>query len=171
MTWLVDNPAVALVAPLKSTLQDRSAVRLAFVVAQFQLETAFRWKKRDVDGRPGEETFCNFAAVAITTAMSVPLPQLRANEIALWLEGQSVDPHSGWEQVDEHTAQRMADEGQVAVAVWQNPQPGKPGHIAVLVPSLEEDGTWIAQAGVKNFTRGKLEAGFGPFKPLFYAHP
>jgi hypothetical protein len=171
MNWISDNPAVPLKAPLQSTVLDRSAVRLAFVVAQFQLETALRWKKRDVDGRPGDETFCNFAAVAMTTALGAPLPQLRANEIALWLEGQSLDPHSGWEQIDEHTAQRMADEGQVAVAVWQNPQAGKPGHIAVLVPSLDEPGTWIAQAGAVNFTRGKLEKGFGPFKPLFYGHP
>lgn len=168
--WLNDNMSVALVAPLKSTPLDRSPERLAFVVAQFQLESAERWRKRDTDGKPGDETFCNFAAVAITSAMGAPLPQLRANEIALWLEGQSKDSHSGWEEVDAHTAQGAADFGQLAVAVWQNPQAGKPGHIAVLVPSLGEAGTWIAQAGARNFTRGTLEQGFGPFKPRFFWH-
>lgn len=168
--WLHSDLNTPLNPPLRSSVTNRSPERLAFVVAQFHLETAERFRKRDTDGRPGDETFCNFAAVAITDALGVPLPQLRANAIALWLEGQVLDVHSGWERVDEHTAQRMADEGQVALAVWQN-STGGPGHIAVLVPSLDEGGTWIAQAGAVNFTRGPLTKGFGNYEPEFFAHP
>lgn len=168
--WLHPDLATPLKPPLTSTQQNRSPTRLAFVVAQFLLETAERFRKRDIDGKPGDETFCNFAAVAITSAMGAPLPQMRANAIALWLEGQSVDEVSQWEEVNEHTAQAMADEGQVAVAVWVNPS-GGPGHIAVLVPSLDEPGTWIAQAGATNFTRGLLVKGFGDKQPRFFGHP
>ncbi len=169
-SWLHSDLNQPLKAPLTSSVLNRSGVRLAFVVAQFCLETAERFRKRDTDGKPGDETFCNFAAVAITAAMGVPLPQMRANAIAVWLEGQVLDQYSGWERVDEHTAQRMADEGQVAVAVWAN-STGGPGHIAVLVPSLDEGGTWIAQAGAINFTRGPLARGFGNYEPEFFAHP
>lgn len=175
--WLHPDLATPLKPPLTSTVQNRSPTRLAFVVAQFLLETAERFRKRDTDGRPGDETFCNFAAVAITSAMGAPLPQMRANAIALWLEGQAVDEVSQWEAINEHIAQGMADEGQVAVAVWQNHELNpdgstKPGHIAVLVPSLDEPGTWIAQAGATNFTRGLLVRGFGEGKDIrFYGHP
>lgn len=168
--WLHADLNTPLKAPLTSSVLNRSGVRLYAVVAQFLLEVAERFRRRDTDGKPGDETFCNFAAVAITTAMGVPIPQVRANAIAVWLEGQTLDPHSGWERVDEHTAQRMADEGQVAVAVWVN-STGGPGHIAVLVPSLDEGGTWIAQAGGVNFTRGLLVRGFGDKEPEFFSHP
>jgi hypothetical protein len=168
--WLHADLNQPLKAPLTSTVQNRSPERLAFIVAQFHLETAERFRKRDTDGRPGDETFCNFAAVAMTTAMGAPLPQMRANAIALWLEGQAIDEASQWEEINEHTAQAMADEGQVAVAVWVN-EAGGPGHIAVLVPSLGEPGTWIAQAGTSNFTRGLLIKGFGDKTPRFYGHP
>jgi hypothetical protein len=168
--WLHSDLAQPLKAPITSSVLNRSPERLAFLVAQFHLETAERFRKRDTDGKPGDETFCNFAAVAISTAMGVPLPQLRANALAVWLEGQALDTHSGWELMDAHVAQRMADEGQLALAVWTNPT-GGPGHIAVLVPSLDEPGTWIAQAGLSNFTRGLLVRGFGDKVPLFYGHP
>ena len=168
--WLHSDLSKPVTAPLKSTLQNRSGDRTAFVVSQFQLENAERFRKRETDGRPGDETFCNFAAVAIVAAMGTPIPQMRANALALWLEGQSVDEVSQWEAINEHTAQAMADEGQVALAVWVNPT-GGPGHIAVLVPSLGEPGTWIAQAGMTNFTRGLLVRGFGDKAPSFYGHP
>jgi hypothetical protein len=159
--WLHSDLAQPLKAPLTSTVQNRSPERLAFIVAQFQLETAERFRKRDTDGRPGDETFCNFAAVAISAAMSAPLPQMRANAIALWLEGQSLDEASQWEEINEHTAQAMADEGQIAVAVWANPT-GGPGHIAVLVPSLDEALHWAAlynaEATVTIGKRGRMLA-------------
>lgn len=168
-SWLHADLNTPLKPPLTSTTLDRDPARLAFIVAQFHLETAERFRKRDTDGKPGDETFCNFAAVAITSAMGVPLPQMRANALAAFLEGQSLDPASGWERVDEHVAQRMADEGQLAVAVWANS--AGPGHIAVLVPSLDMGGTWIAQAGASNFTRGSLAKGFGNIEPDYYGHP
>jgi hypothetical protein len=168
-SWLHADLNTPLKPPLVSNVLNRSPERLAFVVAQFHLEAAERFRKRDTDGKPGDETFCNFAAVAITNAMGAPLPQMRANAIALWLEGQAVDENSQWELINEHTAQAMADEGQLAVAVWVND--AGPGHIAVVVPSLDEPGTWIAQAGASNFTRGLLVKGFGDKVPLFYGHP
>lgn len=168
-SWLHADLNTPLKAPLVSTMLDRDPTRLAFVVSQFHVEAAERFRKRDTDGRPGDETFCNFFAVAVSTAMSVPLPQMRANALAMYLDGQSQDPATGWERIDEHIAQRMADQGQLAVAVWANS--AGPGHIAVLVPSLDQGGTWIAQAGASNFTRGLIVRGFGDREPEYFGHP
>ena len=85
------------------------------------------------------------------------------------LNSDKVRDELGWTPTIDF-AQGMADTGQLAIAVWTNPD-GGPGHIAVLVPSLGEAGTWIAQAGFTNFTRGLLVKGFGNKQPLFYAHP
>jgi len=157
-------------APIQSFVSNRSPERLRDVIAQFSLVTAPRYQKRDVTGDGVDETFCNFAARDISEAMNAPLPQgYRANDLEPWL-GSKLGAAAGWERVDEHTAQLVANEGKLALAIWRNPT-GRSGHIAVLVPDGGEPGTWIAQAGASNFERGKLSRGFGNLQPLFFAHP
>ena len=158
--------------PLRSDMTSRSAARLAFVVSQFLVEVSLRYQGRDVTGDGRAETFCNFFARDVCFALGVSLPEaMRANEIHDWLLARATEKHApGWEVVDGHVAQRMADEGQVALASWKNPS-GGPGHIAVLVPSLGESGIWIAQAGRENFSRGRVERGFGTLPVTYFAHP
>ena len=162
----LDSPGLR----LGSTLQDRSPARLMAVIAEHHHRGVERYRPRDVDGIPGNETWCNVFAQDIAEAMGVVLPRyLRANELVLWLSSQSA-LHEGWEQVTGHVAQRMADEGQLAVGAWFN-RNGGPGHICVLVPSLGDPGCWSAQAGAANFTRGLVSSGFGYREVSFFGHP
>lgn len=167
MTWLHADYSKPLEPPVRSKPDGRSRLLLIALIWQFSVTRALRWRKRDVDGKPGDETFCNFFTVAVATAMGVLLPQLRANELFGWLQGPEAKA-AGWEKADAHTAQRVADEGMLAIAVSRNPN--GPGHIAPLVPSLGEPGTWIANVGRTNFERGKLEEGFASYVPDFYVH-
>lgn len=156
---------------LTSTPQNRDAERLMAIVAEHHHRGHARYTPRDVSGDGLADTFCNLFAQDVAEAMGVLLPRnMRANDLVRWLSS-SVDARElGWEPVDEHTAQRMADEGQLALAGWYN-RNGDRGHLAVLVPALGEPGTWCAQAGKSNFTRAPLISGFGSLPVSFWAHP
>lgn len=177
LAWLHSVMAKPVFAPLTSKLENRSALLTIAIVWQFCLESTERFRKRDVtgDGRP--ETFCNFWAVAFAWAMGTPIPQLRANQLFEWFQSDEAK-QQGWELVNEHVAQAMADTGQVAFAVWRNPEVTadgweKPGHIAPIMPSLGETGTFLANVGASNFSRGRIATAFGDKLPavLFFAHP
>lgn len=152
-----------------STLQNRSPELLCDILAEHQFRGAARYRPRDVDGKPGIETFCNVHSCDVAEAMGVLLPRgKRANELALWLASGGVE--HGWEQVSEHTARAMADEGQLALAVWFNPN-GGPGHIAPLEPSMGEPGVWCSNVGATNFLRGTVGQAFGSRAVTFFVHP
>lgn len=84
-------------------------------------------------------------------------------------------------------AQTLANQGWLVVAVFANPDPHRPGHIAVLRPSLKPDALLQAhgpeeiQAGGINRVRTFVARGFafhpGAWLPggagaiLFFAHP
>lgn len=153
----------------RSTLQTRSAELLIDVLAEHQFRGASRYRPRDVTGDGKAETFCNVHSCDVAEAMGVVLPRgKRANELALWLASGGVE--HGWEQVSEHTARAMADEGQLALAVWFNPN-GGPGHICPLEPSMGEPGTWVSNVGARNFLRGQLAEAFGDRPVTFFVHP
>lgn len=158
---------------ITSTPQNRSAARLALIVSGFRVETAERYKRRDVTGDGVPETFCNFFAADVCLAMGASIPPVKANAQHEWLTAcaKGTGPAPGWEQTDAHTAQAMADQGCLAIASWANPIPAGHGHIAVLMPSLGEPGVWAAQAGAINFTRELLQRGFGSFTPDYFVHP
>ena len=156
---------------LTSSPQNRSAARLLAIVGEHHYRGHARYTPRDVTGDNVAETFCNLFTQDVCEAMGVVLPRnMRANDLVRWLSSSVQARELGWEPVDAHTAQRMADEGQLAVVAWYN-RNGGPGHIAVLVPSLDEPGTWIAQAGGRCFSRGLLAQGFGQRVVDFFAHP
>lgn len=169
MSWLHDDLSRPLDAPLTSDVTNRSATRLALVVAQFAPEFARRYRRRDLNGDDKDETFCNFFVVDVARAMGCPLPQVLANDLFAWLN--ELSARSGpWRLVEADEAQRRADEGQFVVAGWFNRNGGS-GHVAVLVPSLGEDGVWVAQAGLTNFLRGPVASGFGSRPVAYFAHP
>lgn len=153
---------------LASTRENRDAVRLMSIVAEHHLRGFARYTPRDVTGDGVNETWCNVFAQDVCEAMSVMLPRnMRANELVKWLELESKS--WDWEAVPAHVAQRMADEGQLALVAWANPS--GPGHIAVMVPSLGEADYFIAQAGGVRFTRGTVAQGFGGRVVGYYGHP
>lgn len=177
-TWLPTTPWLPVTAPCTGGAMFRTPELLERIVAQFELETSPRYQPRDLNADGRKETFCNVAAADITLALGCPIPRVwlsgatwreqRANDMHAWLSGPART--HGWSKINEHVAQAMANEGQVAVAIWRNPTGGS-GHIAVAVPSGGEPGTWIAQAGATCFSRGLLIHGFGKLQPDFYGHP
>ncbi len=169
--WLHADLSRPVECPVRSTLQTRAPLLTIAIIWLFLLERVERFRKRDTDGKPGDETFCNFWSVAFAWAMGVPIPQLRANALQVWFQSPEAIA-LGWEQVSQHVAQRMADEGQVAFASWLNPTAG-PGHIAPLVPALGEPGCFVANVGATNFSRGRIEAAFGVHlaDTLYFVHP
>lgn len=152
-----------------STPANRSPELLCDVLAEHQLRGHGRYRRRDVTGDGVPETFCNVHLVDVAEAMGVLLPRgLRANQLVLWLAAQGLQ--EGWEQVPEHAARAMADEGQLVAGAWFN-RNGGPGHVAPLEPSLGEAGLWCSNVGATNFLRGTLAQAFGTLPVTFFAHP
>lgn len=168
--WLPEDYNRPAAAPIQSDRHTRSAELLELVVAQFRVEMHPRYARRDVTGDGSPETFCNAFARDVMMALHAQLPWgLRANQLMQWLAGDSGREHE-WNQVTEHQAQAFAAEGFPVVGCWFN-RNGGPGHIAIVVPSRGEPGTWIAQAGRTNFARGQISRGFGTLPVTFFAHP
>lgn len=159
------KPTPADLLPLKDfTTRARPGARSPMVLLAIVGELLFRgverYRPRDVDGRPGNETFCNIFAQDVAQAMGVALPRnQRANDLVDWLR--SPGAVERWGVVDTAKALDLAAEGELVLAVWKNTT-GGPGHVAVVLPPLpEEPGVWVAQAGAVNATRMRLEHAFG----------
>jgi hypothetical protein len=161
-----------LVAPTQSAPATRSALRTLAVVGQFGLDLDRlnpRYGNRDIDGNPATlETTCNYLVRDFCAAMRVPLQGARANDMVAWLASQEASL-LGWAVVSEHAARGCAAEGFAVLAGWFN-RNGGPGHVAVVVPSLEEDGTYVAQSGALCFSHGLIQAGFGSLAVTYFAH-
>lgn len=156
-------------APVTCGTLCRSANHLRMVVDQFDVENNPRYKPRD------GLTFCNIFAWDVSRALACEIPhwwfgdEQDANQTHTWLAGGNGQRH-GWSQVDEFAAQRLAREGRPVVASWKNPNPKKPGHIALLLPSPEGLGIRIAQAGTRNLFDRPVKDGFGDLPYLLFAH-
>jgi hypothetical protein len=125
------------------------------------------------DEGPGNHTHCSAFAASAAKTLGVYLlrppqhgQQLLANAQASWLEG-SAGQSAGWEHIlrmDE--AQRLANQGKLVLAVFANPDPHIPGHIAIVRPSeksaraFAENGPQLIQAGTHNHTSINLRVGF-----------
>ena len=154
---------------ITSTTADRSPARLALLVASEHVETNPLYVPAN------GLTHCNAFVAAVCARMAAAIPLILANAQHEYLEGPAGQA-AGWEKVDAHTAQSLADQGALAVASWANPVINPDGshghgHIAILMPSLGEDGVWVAQAGARNFTRDLIQHGFGPIAPSYFIHP
>lgn len=107
-------------------------------------------------------THCSAYAAAVAARLGIYLlrpPQhsedFLANAQMAWLRG--AQPAAGWRSLpDPAAAQAAANRGDLVVAVFENPNPARSGHIAVVRPSLQSaealalGGPREAQAGAVN---------------------
>lgn len=165
------NGADIVHAPEKCCPRCRDPRVLETVIKQFNVEGNPRYKPRDVTGDGIPETFCNVFATDVAQACGVVLPhwwrgrEYTANALYDWLGDEGAE--FGWEPVDEAGAVKAANEGRLALAIWQNPN--GPGHVAVVIPS-PGDTALIAQAGRTNFYGRPVESGFGRREVKFYVN-
>jgi hypothetical protein len=124
------------------------------------------------DGRP--HTHCSAFVASIAKRLGVYLlrpPEhsavLLANAQMGWLRSAAAQG-AGWRPLsDPATAQARANEGDLVVAAFENPDPDKAGHIAIVRPSdidaatLLEQGSFVTQAGGHNALSTPLARGFG----------
>ena len=143
--------------------------------------------------RPGtapHATHCSAFAAAMATRLGVPCCTRRNIRSACWPMPRRVGCRrgkaDGWRQVTPDAAQRLANRGWLVVASFANPDLRRPGHIAVLRPSLQStirlrmNGPAEAQAGFRNRLRTWVARGFashpgawqadGTGAIRFYAH-
>jgi hypothetical protein len=97
---------------------------------------------------------------------------LLANAQYDWLGGDG--RNEGWTPATTGLeAQKLANEGQLVVAVYKEKDPKKPGHIAIIRPSIKseakirEEGPQIIQAGMENHASTSLKEGFKHHKGAF----
>ncbi len=173
-------------------LLDQSGVDHLWLAAQHIV-----WDTGEQDpARPGgtmHTTHCSAFAAAMAQRAGIYLlrpPEhgqtLLANAQMAWLDSEA-GRQAGWRSVaTPAAAQAAANRGELVVAVFQNPDPARPGHIAVLRPSektqaqLDADGPQEAQAGAHNWLSTDVAKGFrghhGAWEPggggtmRFFAH-
>lgn len=146
------------------------------------------WKTGEPDrskpGGPESHTHCSAFVAAIAEREDIYIlrppdhgQQLLANAQMHWLT--LLGAQHGWSLVSgEQDAQSLANRGYFVVASYENPDPDKPGHIAIVRPSLKTadelaaDGPQITQAGTNNYISTTLRTGFRSRRPhvLFFGH-
>ena len=118
-------------------------------------------------------THCSAFAASFAKKLGVYLPHppeysqiLLANAQYKWLHSEKA-VELGWKPLDTaELAQSNANQGKLVVAVFANPNPNKPGHIAIIRPSLKnlhelhEFGPQATQAGEKNFVSIAIKHAF-----------
>lgn len=166
MTWLVDDFRQPAHCPLTGTPGNRSGEALTALVALFHVDTAERYRRRDVTGDDKAETFCNVFVSDVTRALGCPVPHLLANQQLAWLARQR-----DWWAVEEREAAERALCGCPVVAGWANPTASLPGHVALVVPPpFERAGLWVAQAGAFCSPRTTMGLAFGSRPVTFFTH-
>jgi hypothetical protein len=153
------------------------------------------WETGEPDrpaGFHGSATHSHCSAFAASTAKRLGVYLLRppdhgqvllSNAQAEWLASPAASQR-GWRPVaDMGRAQHLANQGTLVIALFQSPDPHRPGHDAIVRPSnksaalLEENGPEEIQAGEENFTRTTVRHGFShhpgawPSGVRYYAHP
>jgi glutamine amidotransferase-like uncharacterized protein len=137
------------------------------------------WRTGFATGRPlktgdrGNHTHCSQFVAAACERLGVYIlrpPEhsavLLANAQFEWLSDER-GAASGWSRLDDAAAaQEAASAGKLVVAAVRNPDPAKPGHIALVRPGakgrelLEQEGPDVMQAGSKNRNAIPLRKGF-----------
>lgn len=137
---------------------------------------------------PGH-THCSAFAASAAKRFGVYLlrpPQhgqtLLANAQAQWLPSEA-GREQGWSTVrDAREAQTLANEGELVVVAFANPDPKKPGHVAIVRPyeksmrAFAHDGPQIIQAGQHNHNSTVVRIGFEnhpgafPGRVRYYVH-
>jgi hypothetical protein len=174
-------------------LLDRSGVEHLWLAAEHVI-----WDTGEPDpARPGgtrRTTHCSAFAAAMAQRVGVYLlrpPEhgqtLLSNAQMAWLDS-AAGGGDGWRPVATPSdAQAAANRGELVLAMYQNPDPHRPGHVAIVRPSektraqLDQDGPQETQAGSENWISISVAAGFhqhhGAWVPggdgtiRFFAHP
>ena len=140
---------------------------------------------RNTPGGPEAKTHCSAFVAAIAERLHIYVlrppehPQeLLANAQMRWLRGHGAE--QGWAPVaGPHQAQALASHGELVLAVWENPNPHRPGHIAILRPSdkteaqLASAGPEETQSGTRNYLDTTVSVGFHGHPSadiLYFAH-
>ena len=144
-------------------------------------------KKVD-DNKP--HTHCSAFAAAAAAELGIYIlrpPQhssvMLADAQSDWLKGEG--KKEGWQPVATALeSQRLANRGDLVVAIYKEPDPKKHGHVAIVLPSakseakIREEGPQIIQAGMENHASASLKEGFkhhpAAFRDnliRFYSHP
>lgn len=180
LDWMTKWQWEPLTAPLTNGSDNRSASSLVHVVAQFDVENNERYRP----GVPGP-TWCNIFAWDVTRALGCEVPhwirgkETNANELAAWLEGVMATnggklqgPAHGWRSCSRADVRARALQGFPGLVTYVNPNPSRPGHIAVVMPSsiAVGDDVQIAQAGAKCYSYAPLASGFGTLPVRFWTH-
>jgi hypothetical protein len=154
------------------------------------------WRTGAIDrpepGGPEAKTHCSAFVAAMAERLRAYIlrppehPQkLLANAQMGWLVHNGAG--SGWQVVAGPVeAQTLANAGMLVVAAYENPNPHRPGHVAIIRPSLksldelQHDGPQETQAGATNALSTTIAVGFrhhaGAWKPggagtiRYYAH-
>jgi hypothetical protein len=174
---------------LASTLDSMNVEFLWLAHEHVNWETGEPDKGAEDEG-PGNHTHCSAFAAAAAKRLGVYLlrpPEhgqiLLANAQADWLADEA-GSKAGWRRVSNMLeAQRLANQGSLVLALYQNPNRHVPGHIAIVRPSqksqgtFEENGPEIIQAGEHNHNKTNVRTGFEnhpgawPDGVLYYTHP
>lgn len=169
---------------------------LSWILDSFHVESLWlpgqhvEWKSGEYAG-PGTPTSTHCSAFVAAACMEEDIYILRppehsavllANAQHDWLRSEGSE--HGWTQVGSmRKAQKLANEGLLVVATYKNPDPKKPGHIAIVRPSIKglrqiaKEGPQIIQAGGTNWNSTSLKEGFKRHPDawrdrhiLFFAH-
>lgn len=151
------------------------------------------WKTGLPTGQPikdakSKHTHCSQFVAAVADRLSIPL--LRPPEHSVvglanaqfdWL-GSEAAKKAGWVALkDGAAAQAAANDGRLVLASLKNPDPTRPGHIALVRPGSKDaelmgkEGPDVMQAGGTNALRTSMRKGFGNHPKeydqiAFYAH-
>ena len=175
-------------ARLATTLDSMNVESLWLAHEHVNWETGEPDRGADDEG-PGNHTHCSAFAAAAAKKLGVYLlrpPEhgqlLLANAQAEWLASAAAQT-SGWQRVsDMEVAQRLANQGDLVLVLFPNPDKHVPGHIAIVRPSekslaaLKDNGPQIIQAGNHNHASTNVRIGFRnhpgawPKGVLYYVH-
>jgi hypothetical protein len=173
---------------LAATLDSMNVESLWLANEHVNWETGEADRGADYEG-PGNHTHCSAFAASAAKKLGVYLlrppdhgQQLLSNAQAEWLAGEA-GRQSGWRKVsDMEKAQRLANEGTLVLAIFPNPDPRAPGHIAIVRPSekstraFSENGPEVIQAGQHNHAKINIRTAFEnhpgawPDGIRYYAH-
>jgi hypothetical protein len=129
-------------------------------------------RDRDGPGGPEAKTHCSAYVAAMAERLQIYVlrpPQHRQGLLASaqmrWLHDHGAE--HGWRALgSDADAQSAANHGELVVAVYENPDPHRPGHIAILHPSdksrtaLDREGPQATQAGERNAISMTVAEGF-----------
>lgn len=161
---------------LRQLLDDSRVERLWLNHRHVNWETGEADKPASYVG-PGRHTHCSAFAAAIGARLNIYMlrppehgQSLLASAQTAWFSS-SAGKNAGWYPVEGALqAQTRANQGSLVVITYASPHPKRPGHIAIVRPSLKslpellEQGPQITQAGLHNAADWFAAAGFA-------AHP